>query len=182
MPTFGERLDDFLVRYLGYSNYRDYINSLNLKGNKKVLEVGCGGGNLSRFLAKKLFTGRLICIDDSNYWIGVAKSRLKDFRNIKLKLLDILNLNERGFDIIIIHFVLHDIPKEKRNKLLNVLRVRLKKGGLIFIREPTRKNHGISSKEIDYLMKQGKFSKLSSKERYSFPLRSKIYEAVFQKD
>ena len=69
MPDFLEKLDDYLVRYLGYFNYKRYSKKLELKGNEKVLELGSGGGNLSRFLTGRLPQGELYCIDISPYWL-----------------------------------------------------------------------------------------------------------------
>lgn len=63
MVSFAEKLDDYLVRSLAYFNYKCYANRLNLQGNEQVLEVGCGGGNLSRFLAERLPRGKLTCIE-----------------------------------------------------------------------------------------------------------------------
>ena len=78
MPSFAERLDDYFVRYLAYFNYKNYVSRINLQENEKVLEVGCGGGNLSRFLAEKLPQGKLVCIDISEYWIDKSKKRLSE--------------------------------------------------------------------------------------------------------
>ena len=56
----------------------------------------------------------------------------------------------------------------------------LKDKGRIFIREPTRKNHGMSSEEIKSLMSKNGFSEQTSREGYSFPIRGMVYEGIFQ--
>ena len=86
MPSFADKLDDLLVRNIAYFNYKSYVKRLALKGNEKVLEIGCGGGNLSRFLAKRLPFGKLVCIDNSKYWIDKAKKRLRNIRKNYLNL------------------------------------------------------------------------------------------------
>ncbi len=180
MPSFAEKLDDYLVRYLAYFNYKNYANRLNLRGNEKILEVGCGGGNLSRFLAEKIPSGKLICIDNSEYWINKARRRLRDFGNIEFKINDILDfVEEHYFDVAIVHYVLHDIIE--REKIICILNKCLNSRGRIYIREPTRKNHGMSSTEIEKLMFSTGLEKLSSKEGHSFPIRGKSYEGVFIK-
>lgn len=182
MPSFAEKCDDYLIRYLAYFNYNNYVERISLHGNERVLEVGCGGGNLSRFLAGRLPQGKLICIDNSDYWLQKAKDRLKKFGNISFELENILDLNEEyPFDVVIVHYVLHDIQKEGREKAINILRTNLKDNGLIYIREPARNSHGIPFEEIRSLMIKKDFLEEKSKEGYSFPLRGKIYEGVFRK-
>ena len=100
--------------------------------------------------------------------------------NIEFILEDILKFNERNyFDAIVIHYVLHDITE--KGKMVNVLNRNLKPGGRIYIREPTRKNHGISLKDLEELMCSAGLQRLSLKEDYSFPLMGKICEGVFIK-
>ena len=101
MSIFAEKLDDYFVRCLAYFNYRDYVNRMKLRGDEKVLEVGSGGGNLSRFLAKRLSKGKLICIDNSAYWINKTRNRLKGYKNIGFKIEDILNIEITitGYDV-----------------------------------------------------------------------------------
>lgn len=168
------------MKYLAYSNYKKYSNCLEFKENEKVLEVGCGIGNLSRFLIQEISSGKLTCIDVSKYSINKNKRSLKKFKNIEFVVEDILRFKrENYFDIAVVHYILHDIPQKE--KVIEVLRNCLKENGRIYLREPTRKNHGISSKEIKKLMGEGGFSKIKSKEDYSFPLKGRVFEGVFIK-
>ena len=178
--NFLEKLDNYLVKYLAYSNYKKYSNCLEFKENEKVLEVGCGIGNLSRFLIQEISSGKLTCIDVSKYSINKNKRSLKKFKNIEFVVEDILRFKrENYFDIAVVHYILHDIPQKE--KVIEVLRNCLKENGRVYLREPTRKNHGISSKEIKKLMGEGGFSKIKSKEDYSFPLKGRVFEGVFIK-
>ncbi|SRR3989344_7434311 len=179
-PSFGERLDDLLVRYVAYSNFRNYVERMNLKDSDKVLEVGSGGGNLSRFIAQRNPNGKLYCVDTSPYWISKARQRLSEFDNVSFFQGEIKDFkDEDRFDVAVLHYVLHDIPANERMDSLSAVKKLLKKKGRIYIREPTRKNHGMSSEEIKSLMMQRGFLEKSSKEGYSFPIRGKVYEGVF---
>src|SRR3989344_5633760 len=182
MPSFLQKLDDLLARYLAYFNYKNYVNHMNLRGNERILEIGCGGGNLSRFLAESLPLGELVCIDISEYWIKKAENRLKKYKNIRFQTSDIMDFNKKDyFDIAVLHYILHDIPKEKRADAVKVLGRGLKNKSKIYIREPIRENHGIPSEETKILMEQENFLESASKEGYSFPIRGKIYEGVFER-
>lgn len=182
MPSFSEILDDLLVKYLAYFNYKNYTKGIDLRGNEKLLEIGCGGGNLSRFLAERLPLGKVVCIDSSKYWIEKAKDRLKKFRNVEFRLGDVLDFKrENYFDVVVAHYVLHDITKKERKKAVEILSRSLKPKGLIYIREPIRKSHGMPSEEIKSLMLKRGFSEENSKEGYSFPLRGKVCAGIFTK-
>ncbi len=178
--NFLEKLDNSFVKYLAFYNYKNYVKQIKLRKNEKVLEVGCGIGNLSRFLIQELPFGNLICIDVSKYSINKNKRSLKKFKNIEFLVEDILRFKrENYFNVAVVHYVLHDLPQKE--KVIEVLRNCLKENGRVYLREPTRKNHGISSKEIRKLMKGGGFLKIKSREGYSFPLKGKIFEGVFMK-
>ena len=171
-PSFTEKFDDFLVRYLAYSNFKNYVSGIEIRNNDNILEVGSGGGNLSRFLAQKNPNGELYCVDVSPYWINKARQRLSEFDNISFfqgKMKDFKD--EDRFDVAVIHYVLHDIPSTERSESLSVVKDLLKKKGRIYIREPTRKSHGMSFEEIKSLMKHGDFLEKFSREAYSFPLK-----------
>jgi len=180
-PSFAEKLEDFLVRNLAYFNYQNYVSRINLKDNERVLEIGCGGGNLSRFLSKAVPFGVLISIDYFDYWIDKAKKRLKNFKTIELVQEDILNFKDKDyFDLIIIHYVLHDILEKE--KAVKIFKRSLKDNGRIYVREPTRIEHGVSPKHIEDLFKNEGFLKEKSKQSYSFPLKGKVYEGIFRKE
>jgi ubiquinone/menaquinone biosynthesis C-methylase UbiE len=180
MPSFSEKLDDYFVRYLAYFNYRSYANRLNLQGNEQIFEMGSGGGNLSRFLAERISNGRLVCLDNSKYWVDKSRKRSRGFGNIKFIKGNTLDFDEENhFDAIMVHYVLHDIVE--REKAVKVLSKSLRSGGKVYIREPTRKNHGMPSKEIEELMFSTGLEKLFSREGYSFPIRGKVYEGIFKK-
>ncbi len=121
-------------------------------------------------------------MDVSSYWINIAKNRLKS-TNVSFLEGSVENfyLPNKKLDIAIMHYVLHDIPEGKRRLTLNTIRNLLKEDGRIYIREPTRSSHGISSDEIKMILESCGFCSTNSKEGYSFPLRGRVYEGVFEK-
>ncbi len=181
-PKLADRLDDILVTIFAGFVYKPYIDSLKLKGDEKILELGGGSGNLSKFVISKLSNkGSLTCIDNSTYWLSKAKAKLGGYKNIEFKLGDISKLNLKFcYDVAIIHYVLHDINQNIRLRTIKTLKTKLKKNGKIYIKEPTRKNHGMPAKEIENLMLSSGLKKISSKEIYSLPLRSH-YVGIFEK-
>ena len=111
----------------------------------------------------------------------MAKKRLRNFRNIEFRIEDVLDFERKSYFDVVVHCVLHDIPNKDREKFIDVLKNSLKRKGIIYIREPTRKSHGIDSEEIKMLMKKKGFLEKTSIEGYTFPIRGKVYEGFFWK-
>jgi ubiquinone/menaquinone biosynthesis C-methylase UbiE len=148
---------------LGAGAYRGYAKRMGLQGNECVLELGCGSGNVSRHIAPSLDRGgRLTCLDISQRWLGVSRRRLRRYSNVDYRLGDVakLDIPVASYDVALIHFVLHDIPRGERHPTLGHLVHVLKPGGRLFIREPFR---DLTEQEIRRLARQNGLKELSVK-------------------
>ncbi|MFO8008668.1 MAG: class I SAM-dependent methyltransferase [Candidatus Brocadiia bacterium] len=148
-------LHGFVQHYLLSPWYRRYAESLGLRADEAVIELGSGSGALSRHLARCLADGgHLTCVDLSEAWTRVARKRLRRLGNVTLRAGDIsrLDLPEDAFDAAVMHFTLHDIEEGARMPVLQALAPVLKPDGRLFIREPTREDHGMQPDEIRRLM------------------------------
>lgn len=119
-----------------------YVKLNQLLGNiegKKILDVGCGTGNLSYFLAYK--GANVTGIDLSNNFIQLCKetaTKLKlsiDFKEMNAQLPD---FPEESFDIIVGSRIIHHLPDIKL--FLEECKRLLKKGGYVVFIEPLKKN------------------------------------------
>jgi ubiquinone/menaquinone biosynthesis C-methylase UbiE len=158
--------------------YYPYFKTFGLKGNEKVLDFGCGGGAGSRCLLKFLNQqGHLTCIDTSNFWIDKARKRLSRYSNVECRAGDIreLDIPDFVFDVISVFHVIHDILPAGRQDVVKALSRKLKAGGTLFVREPTKKSHGMPVEEIVAL-----FSKAGLKETDRKETKSE-YAGRFQK-
>ena len=96
-----------------------FMKNNAIKPGMKVLDVGCGTGVMSRWLAKEVGpTGKVVAIDNSKNQLEAARlaSQGSDFENIEYKLLsvyDILDLKEK-FDLIYCRFVLHHVHSPRK--------------------------------------------------------------------
>ena len=150
--------------------YNPYFKTFGLKGNEIVLDFGCGGGTGSRCLANLLDKdGNLTCIDVSRYWIEKARKRLGKYPNIECKAGDIrkLDIPDSSFDVISTIHVIHDIALTERQDIIKALSGKLKVGGLLFIREPIKKSHGMPVEEIRALLSDAGLNELEHKETKS---------------
>jgi ubiquinone/menaquinone biosynthesis C-methylase UbiE len=151
-PSLLFILEDGLKELVGLPLfYAPYIKSYGLRGNERVLDFGCGGGTGSRCLAGLLKQGgKLTCVDISHYWIDKARKRLARYDNTECQVGDIreLDIADASFDVISIIHVLHDIAPADRQATVQALSRVLKAGGRVFVREPTKKSHGMAVGEI----------------------------------
>jgi len=150
--------------------YNPYFKTFGLKGNEKVLDFGCGGGAGSRCLARLLKEdGHLMCVDVSSYWIAKARKRLDKYSNVECKSGDIrkLDISDSSFDVISTIRVIHDIAPAERQDIAKVLSQKLKVGGLLLIREPIKKSHGMTVEEIRALLSGVGLKEIKHKETKS---------------
>lgn len=179
-PPFLFVLEDMLKDMVGVPLfYNPYIKTYELKGNERVLDFGCGGGIGSRCLAKYLNQGgHLTCVDISNYWIEKARKRLAKYSNVECWVGNIreLDIPDAWFDVISIFHVIHDIAPAERQDTVKALSRILRAGGIIFIREPTKKSHGMSVDEIRTL-----FSAAGLKETSHHKEKKSEYMGKYQK-
>jgi ubiquinone/menaquinone biosynthesis C-methylase UbiE len=156
-PSLFFLLEDFFDNLTrGYFSCARHYRSCQLTGSENILDFGCGGGVGSRILVQQLNeSGRLTCIDLSEYWVKKSRKRLKDFPQVEFQQGDIreIGIQNAPFDVITIHYVLHDILPEIRQEITGRLSKLLKPGGCLLIKEPTKVSHGMPVEEIRSLFK-----------------------------
>ena len=168
----------FASRFVRGLIYKPFVERIGLKGDERVLDFGAGWGDVTFFVAPLLGKGGSVTLlDISSGWQRVAKKRLNDIKNISFVNADIFSagLPDQSFDVIVIHFMLHDIPTEERQAIVKELAKKLKPGGFVYLGEPTTKSHGMTSAEIDRLMSDAGLRRTYSKDQ------RKQYEARFLK-
>jgi ubiquinone/menaquinone biosynthesis C-methylase UbiE len=162
-PKLEVSINQFAAKTFAKPYHRDFVNILNLKGNEKVLDYGSGPGGPANLIAKKLSKGNgsLTCVDISQRWLECAKKMLSKYRNVDFHLGHIskVDVKSNEYDIIGIHFVIHDIPESDRNEIAASLADKLKKGGLLYMREPVS-----DIKQAEKMM--GLFEKAGMKQVY----------------
>jgi ubiquinone/menaquinone biosynthesis C-methylase UbiE len=116
----------------GIARIRDeFVTSLELRPGDKVLEIGCGTGAITKRLVA---TGaRVTAIDRSNDMLDTARRRAPsaDYRRGDVTSLDLGS----GYDCVVLAFVLHELPSEKRRALLPGAARTLRPGGRFAVME-----------------------------------------------
>ncbi|AAM05207.1 TPA: methyltransferase domain-containing protein [Methanosarcina acetivorans] len=94
----------------------ELLTKFPLKGNERVLDVGCGDGKLSAEIAKRLPEGSVLGIDLSEAMVCFAKNHYpkEQFPNLSFMLMDAGNVPfESEFDVIFSNAALHWIKEPK---------------------------------------------------------------------
>jgi ubiquinone/menaquinone biosynthesis C-methylase UbiE len=118
-------------------NSRMVVEMAKVKTGDKVLDVGCGTGNLT--LTARKYTGEsgsAYGIDSSLEMIDLARKKAKHLgseTNFDVGLIEKIAFPNATFDVVISRLVIHHLPDDlKRQGFAEILRV-LKPGGLFFL-------------------------------------------------
>ncbi len=114
-----------------HAHYQTLMHELKLRGDEKLLDVGCGPGIIALEAARRLPQGHLTGIDISSNMIELAKGLAAEdgATNVSFQVGDALNLDfpDNSFDVVISSLVFPWVPDQKRH-LAEIHRV-LKPGG-----------------------------------------------------
>lgn len=100
---------------------------LDLRGDERILDAGCGSGRITGKLAAMVPSGEVVGVDSSAEMIALARER---FTGLDLRQGDLLELEATGeFDLVFSNAVFHWITNHER--LFEVLAGALRSGGRI---------------------------------------------------
>ena len=147
--TFAIQFSDTRLRIQpGVSRILDSINL-----SARILDLGCGNGELARELVQRGFGGQYVGMDFSEELVTVAREGLADFGNFRFILGNLANLNRQslqkhvepereeqplpitkvqhtGFDRILSFAALHHLPgRQLHLRILHAVRDLLSPGG-----------------------------------------------------
>src|SRR5579872_5932702 len=117
---------------------QQFLLEQGIKKGWSVLEVGCGSGTMSKWLAEQVGKqGRVFCIDNSRSQVLATqrlakKSKLKQIECHELSVFDLDKVKEK-FDLIYLRFVLIHLD-DPLNALIKIKGC-LKKGGRLVIND-----------------------------------------------
>ncbi len=106
------------------------IAELNLRGDERILDLGCGDGIVTAQLAELVPSGKVVGIDSSQNMVAAAQSLAS--RRLSFRLLDINDLDyDAEFDLIFSNAALHWV-KDHSRLIRNVGRAMKTKGACRF--------------------------------------------------
>ena len=96
-----------------------FINELNLSVGNKVLDMGCGTGNITKYIADIVGTnGQVVGIDPDTARIKIAKEKYKEVNNLQFhvgsSVTGFPHNNEPYYDVHISTVAFHWVPNEEK--------------------------------------------------------------------
>ena len=123
-------MNDFMSLGIHRIWKKDFIQMLNPTSKKKLIDVGCGTGDIADLYIKSTNNNtRILCIDPNKKMIDEGKKKLKKYENIiwKIGYAEDLKVEDNIYDFYTISFALRN-AKDLNKSLSEAYRV-LKKGG-----------------------------------------------------
>ena len=123
-------MNDFMSLGIHRRWKKDFIQMLNPTSEKKLIDVGCGTGDIADLYIKSTNNNtRILCIDPNKKMIDEGKKKLKKHKNIiwKVGSAEDLKVEDNTYDFYTISFGLRN-TKDLNKSLSEAYRV-LKKGG-----------------------------------------------------
>jgi ubiquinone/menaquinone biosynthesis C-methylase UbiE len=163
--------------------YRRYVDEMGLRGDEDVLDYGSGAGAAARHLAPRLASsGHLTCMDVSVRWQETLRQVLRAYPDVELRQGDVraMGLPEASFDVVLVHWMLHDVPPWDRPSIVAELARLLRPNGRLFSREPTRSKHGMPAAAVRTLLAAAGLSEVRAEEGRKLIL-GPYYRAVWIK-
>ncbi len=124
---------------------------------KRILELGCGSGNLTDKVINR-FSGSIIeVVDISGDFLNFSKLRFKDRTKIIYHQMDFkeLNFKENSFDLVVSSISIHHIEDHDKKNLFEIIYKILKpKGKLVFSDQAKGSNEYIYKKHIEIWHKE----------------------------
>lgn len=173
-------VEEIVGNRIGSPVYRNWVAGLGLRGAERVLEIGTGGGACARHLAASLPHGRLTCVEIDWQWLDVARHRLARFApRVEFVLADAAEWERPGsYDLVVVHFVAHDMDAPTRARVLEKVRRSLHRNGVLCIREPI--GHAMALGELHLQLRAAGFSLVDQEVHQRLPLMGDTVSGVWR--
>ncbi len=126
--VYHEKFKEITLYDASYERFCTLIKS----DSPSILEIGCGPGNVTRWLKSRLPKSTILATDFALEMLEVAKTVIND---VQFEVLDARNIQslEQTFDAIMCAFCIPYIIKEDLNSFIKGASEKLKDSGIIYV-------------------------------------------------
>ena len=139
------RAYDGLLHLEPYRHLVDHVSSLGLESNpKRMLDLGCGTGNITKALLEKNEQVEVDAVDWSSAMLRYVPRKVSSNRlSVRRRdLLEYLSTTRKRYDAIILNNVVYTVAAGDRELFWQLVEKRLNKGGRVIVADPDTGNSG----------------------------------------
>ena len=117
------------------------LKQAGFNSKSTLLEIGCGIGTLSSYLAKTNIDGKVDAVDISPATIEFAKNKYKGLKNLEFFVSDMTDFSiDKKYDFILFPDVLEHIPVEAHENIFNTIKNFCHDNSIVAINLPTARS------------------------------------------
>ncbi|MFA7074952.1 MAG: methyltransferase domain-containing protein [Endomicrobiaceae bacterium] len=114
----AKKFDELIVKLIPYYDemLNALINSVNFEKRKnvKILDLGCGTGNVSLKILNGFPKAEILCVDLSQNMIDIAKNKLSKYKNISFAVGNIADFEFKNtYDVILSSLAVHHLKTDE---------------------------------------------------------------------
>jgi len=134
----AKEFDDLILKLIpGYKEMiSSLISSIPFENSRaiKVLDIGCGTGNISKAVKERYPHAHIICFDLAESMIEMTRYKLSKYDNIEYHVADVREFEfENDYDVVISSLVLHHLETdEEKLSIYSRIYNSLKAGGVFY--------------------------------------------------
>lgn len=132
--VFDHFASDYVDKFMDVSLYSNGLDRCisTLPINARILDIGCGPGNISKYISDKFPSSSITGIDISAEMIKIAQRMIPSGNFIHGNVTQLADL-EGDFDLIICGFILPYLEPQEVEQLIRQTSVKLKQGGILCV-------------------------------------------------
>lgn len=133
---FNDFASEYQLKYMNVQKYAEdlevFCNQFDKDDQLSILDIGCGPGNLSKFISDKIENIKILGIDISDKMIDLARLNVPDAKFLILDSTKVLDLNQQ-FDGIVCGFCLPYMSEAEVVKLIEHSNEILNYEGILYL-------------------------------------------------
>ncbi len=133
------------IKMMLEKNFTEIVSRVPKKG--RIYDLGCGYGYLTHLLAMQSFDRHVIGLDYDEEKVQVAANTHYKVGNVEFAQADLTQFTPDAADCFIIKDVLHYMPYDAQERLLDACAEKLSAGGVIILRDGMEEENGKSKME-----------------------------------
>ena len=134
----AKEFDSLILKLIPY--YEEMITSLtltipfNTQETIKILDLGCGTGNVSKAVKEKFPQSKITCVDLAENMIYMARTKLSNYSDIEYKIGNFSKLDfDNDYHVIVSSLALHHLKTdEEKKRLYSKIYDALRDGGVFY--------------------------------------------------